>query len=377
MDNIEAILATAEYTVSCCNDNALISVQEHLSSFEEDVKYELFDFSQHPETQQLRDRKFDVVIAFNISNAVGHPDFALTNARKLLKEGGEILLVEITKPGNLATLESQLARNGFKAPTTFRDSQDPQLQQICLLAASIESGADVSESGQEIVLLEAANPSDSARAVSTQLINRLNELSYKTTSYVWGSDVSVLKNKSCIALPELDRSLLSALSEQDFTSLKQLILEAASTLWLVGLDEPSRGMISGVARVVRNEVPGLSFRTLHTNSISLKSPEKLGELIIRAFMSKASDDEFMIKDGILSVSRIEEDTPLNEQIARLLPHADKSIDRMPLGQAPGPYKLCIQTPGMLDSLCFEPDDLPQTDLEPDEIEIQVKATALK
>ena len=377
MDHLGAILATAEYTVSCHDVDAMMNTQERLSSYGEDVKYAVFDIDRNPETQELRDRKFDVIIAFNISNAVEHPDFALSNARKSLKEGGEVLLVEITNAGSLATLESQLARNGFKAPTTFRVLEDPGLQQICLLAASIESGAEVSESGQEVVLLEAPNPPEAARAVSAELTKALNELSYKTTSYVWGSDISVLKNKSCIALTELDRSLLSALSEMDFTSLKQLIFEAASTLWLVGLDDPSGGMISGVARVVRNEIPGLSFRTLHTNSISLKSPEKLGALIIRVFRSQTSDDEFMITDGILSVSRIEEDATLNEQIERLLPHAGKKIDRMPLGQAPGPYKLCIQTPGMLDSLCFEPDYLPQTSLEPDEIEIQVRATALK
>ena len=377
MDNLEAILATAEYTISCHKGDAMMGAQERLSSYGEEVKYAVFDINQNPETQELGDRKFDIIVAVNISNAVKHLDPALSNARKLLKESGEVLLVEITSSGSFATLESQLTRNGFRSPTTFQDFEDPKLQQVCLLAAGIESGAEVTKAGKEVVLLEAANPSETARAVSAKLTNALGELSYRTTSFAWGSDASALKNKSCIALTELDSSLISTLSEQDFTFLKKLISEAASTLWVVGLDDPSGEMISGLARVVRNETPGLSFRTLHTNSISLRSPENFAELASRVFMSNTSDDEFRIREGIISISRIEEDAPLNDKIERLLPHADKKIDRMPLSQAPGPYKLCVQTPGMLDSLCFEPDELPHTELEHDKIEIQVKATALK
>lgn len=227
------------------------------------------------------------------------------------------------------------------------------------------------------MLIEAANPSETARAVSAQLALALGKLSYKTTSFVWGSDVSVLKNKPCIALVELEKSLLGALNEQDFTSLRQLILETASLLWVVGLDDPSGGLISGLARVVRHETSGLSFRTLHTEPASLATPEIIGALTARIFRSKTPDDEFRIRDGIISVSRIEEDALLNEELERLLPHTGKQINRIPLAQAPGPHKLCVQIPGMLDSLCFEPDELPHTELEADQIEIHVKATALK
>lgn len=274
-------------------------------------------------------------------------------------------------------MEPLLPRNGFTSSIVFRDFEEPQLQQVSLLVASADTGAEVSIGNGEVTLIEMENPSEAARAVSAQLALALNRVSLKTTSFVWGSDVSMLKNKSCISLIELEKPLLSALSEQDFNSLKQLVLEAASTFWVVGLDDPSGGMVAGLARVVRNEVPGISFRTLHTDPTSLESPEGLGGIISRAFESKNSDNEFTIKDGILSVSRIEEDALLNEQLERLLPHAGNKIDKRPLGQAPGPHKLCVQTPGMLDSLCFEADDLPDTDLEADQIEIYVKATALK
>lgn len=275
------------------------------------------------------------------------------------------------------TLQPLLQRNGFISKTLFTDFEEPQFQQLSLLVGSLEEPSEASAEDRDIVLIEAANPSEAAQTITAQLTLALEEKSYKVKSFAWGSDISTLKGKSCIALMELEKPLLSALSEQDFNSMKQLILEAASTLWVVGLDGPSGGMISGLARVVRNETPGISFRTLHADLTSLATSENLGALITRVFQSSTPDDEFMVKDGVVHVSRIEEDASLNEEIERLLPNAGKKIGRVPIGQTPGPVKLCVQTPGILDSLCFEPDDFPQTELGAEQIEIQVKATALK
>ena len=79
----------------------------------------------------------------------------------------------------------------------------------------------------------------------------------------------------------------------------------------------------------------------------------------------------------MHVSRIEPDETLDEQISGILPGAQEKISNMPLGQVAYPTKLCIRSPGMLDSLCWEPDDLPSTELEKECIEIRVKSTALK
>lgn len=260
---------------------------------------------------------------------------------------------------------------------TLYDFDEPKLRQVRLLVAGFDADAVVDTGVGEVTLIEAAKPSDTARAISTQLARALDKLGYKTRSFVWGSDVAKLKKKSCIALMELETPLLSAMSEQDFNSLQQLIRDSASLLWVVGLDGPSGGMIAGLARVVRNETPGISFRTLNIEPTALASPDRLGALISRTFGSRIPDAEFMIKDGVICVSRIEEDLPLSDELQSLLPDAGKKISKLRLSQAPGPLKLSVQSPGMLDTLCFEPDDLPNAELEGDQIEIQVKATALK
>jgi hypothetical protein len=260
---------------------------------------------------------------------------------------------------------------------TFRDFEEAEFQQLGLVIGAVDETSTPNGANKEIVLIEAANPSQAAKEVTAQLAMSLESKSYKTAYFVWGSDVSMLKGKHCIALMELDDSLLRDLNEKDFNSSRKVILEAASTFWVVGHNDPSAAMIDGLARVVRNETPGLSIRTFHYNEGSNASNEKTGELIARTFHSTTTDDEFMIKDGVVNVSRVGEDGILNDEIEGLLPSSGKKVAKMQLGQTHGAQKLCVLTPGMLGSLAFETDEDPQTDLPADMIEIYVKATALK
>jgi hypothetical protein len=88
-------LETAEYTLACHDDTAVAAVKERLSYFKDNVKYATFTPGQSLENQPLKDKKFDIVLAFNVSGRQ-NIDFALSNAKFLLNAGGELCLVEIT-----------------------------------------------------------------------------------------------------------------------------------------------------------------------------------------------------------------------------------------------------------------------------------------
>ena len=82
----------------------MMNVQERLSALENAIKYAVFDISKAPETQELKDCTFDVVIAFNLAGTTEHPEVALRNARKMLKDGGEICLIEVVDPEGYRSL---------------------------------------------------------------------------------------------------------------------------------------------------------------------------------------------------------------------------------------------------------------------------------
>lgn len=86
-----------------------MDAKERLSSSKETVKYATFDIGQNLENQELKDHKFDVIVAFHITGMSEHLDVALSNAKKLLKGGGQLCLVEITNPGIRLSMLGHLA----------------------------------------------------------------------------------------------------------------------------------------------------------------------------------------------------------------------------------------------------------------------------
>lgn len=233
--------------------------------------------------------------------------------------------------------------------------------------------------GRDITVLLASDPTAMALTVAVNLISRLQEHHYKTRVFRWGSDVSDLAGRDCISLLEVGKPLLRDLAADDFEPLKKLILEAKSLFWATVLNDPSSALIDGLVRVIRNETPGLDVRVFHADEPSSHpAPENfVAGLMSRAFIWTGVDNEFQVKDDVLKICRAEEDADLNGEIDGLLPGAAKTITRVPLGQIEYPVKLSVQSPGMLSSVCLEPDESAEAQLESDFVEIQTKASALK
>lgn len=370
LNGAERILRTGSLTVAYQNP-AVRAELENDPYFKQNTAIELFDATQGLD-ENSGNRTYDVVLISGLSNIAGAP------IGSLLKKDGRICVLEAE---TLADETLDLLRKSHMEATLIHRIAEIQSQRLSLVIGK-NSGVHINGTTTETVdkhvtLLQMPSPSPFAKAVATDLTMSLERSGYITIPFTWGSDTSQISGKSCISLVELENPLLRDLTEKDFYNLKQLVLETAGILWVVGFDDPSAGMIDGLARTVRNEIPGMSFRTIHTGGKCSPSTTVLGDLIGKVFGSKTEDDEFLVKDNVLHVSRIEEDMSLNEEINDLLPGAPERISTMPLGNTRYPTKLCIRNPGMLDSLCLEPDDLPGTVLEDDFIEIQVKATALK
>ena len=347
-------------------------------NFNQNFSAEALDFSQHHPVDKIENRTYDVVLVPNFSVFASKLELVLENMTSVLKEGGT-LCISVT--GNFVDQTKAFFDGKHMETILIPDSEVAQAQQSSLFivkkTTSHTNGINGTSGPQRITLIQAADPSRTAQILATELALSLEKYGYDTDSFIWSSDVSKLAGQSCISLLEIEKPLLRNLNEKDFDCVKKIILETSSLLWITGFDDPSAAMIDGLARVVRNETPGLSLRTFHSEESFLSSAGTLAELISKAFISKTQDEEFRVRDGLLQISRIEEDTPLNKQMNSLLPGAPQKISSLPLNQAQCPLKLCIRSPGMLDSICMIADDSAETELPSDFIEIQVKATALK
>ncbi|KAI1781129.1 putative polyketide synthase [Hypoxylon cercidicola] len=363
--DIADALSTAEYTIASQTDEIKAGLQQSLADFPS-VNYclNLID-AEIPEDQK---GKNDLII-FPSSSSLSIE--SIISASLLLKKGGKICLVE--DAAKVRAAESLLTNAGLLDLMRFENTANNQV----LITASNDVLVNETKVDEEVVLVLDFIPPAATRVLEHHLTAALTGRGYKVSTVVWGEvDVSTLKGKTCISLMELEQPFLESLGEEDFNAVKRLILDAASVMWVSGLDTPAGDMMNGVARVVRNEVPGIKLRTFNAPYISLGKPARLAEIISRIFSSESADNEFLLKDDFIQVSRVVEDVPLNDEMDRINPLNSKLVDHIPLRDAPGPLKLAIGTVGIMDTLCFERDNLPRTELKSDEVEIKVKATAL-
>jgi ubiquinone/menaquinone biosynthesis C-methylase UbiE len=68
------------------------------------VEFKALDIEQDPVQQGFEEGSFDVVLASNVLHATKSLDVTLTNCKKLLKPGGQIVIMEFTHPVNNVSL---------------------------------------------------------------------------------------------------------------------------------------------------------------------------------------------------------------------------------------------------------------------------------
>ena len=246
--------------------------------------------------------------------------------------------------------------------------------QLCLTAATVKAEKETPTSANELILVLPSTTSEECGEMISRLEQVLVPRNIPTSRVQWAGNPTSFLGKSCIILTDLQKAILGDVSKADFDALQEVILHADSLLWVSGDVGPEASLVTGLARSIRNEIPGMQFKTLQITKTSL---DLFPEMIDRVFGYTGSDTEFLAIDGQTGVSRLLEDQLRNESLATILGTMEPQVKRIPLKGTAGPVKLCIKNPGMLDSLCFESDGIPDTQLKDGTVEVDVKATGIK
>lgn len=368
--DLSSISKTGEVTITCKD----AELKAKLDETAHDAFIESLDFTKELSSESLKDRSYDAVILSDLDLFDSQAELTLSNIAKVLKPGGRVCFLADNHA--VANVQSTLYAKEIRT-TVFQSAEHSFVIGQKSLHSNGINGTNGHFEPDRITLIQSAKLTEKARAVTSDINTALQGHGYEIDKFSWGSDVSSLAGKTCISLLELEESILQDLTKSDFENIKKLILASASVFWATAFDDPSSNMIDGLARVVRNETPGLSLRTFHAERALLSSSARLAELISAAFNSKSEEDEYSVKDDLLHISRITEDVALNDQINGLLPGAAPTLTKLPLKDANFGLKMSIQTPGMLDSICMEFDELAGKVLEPNYVEIQVKASSVK
>ena len=274
-------------------------------------------------------------------------------------------------------MDAILKRLKLHAEFGILDFEDVRYQHLSLAVATNSEAVEQDRGNREIIILEATKPSSRSSALAAQIVHDLGSRNIKTTRMAGCQTTSDFSQKECISLLELESSFLEDLSEADFSAVKRIVLDSANLTWVTALNGPAGAVASGMARSIRNEIPGKSFRSLQVQDRSLDTPDKLAFLVGQVATTVIPDEEFREDAGVLQVCRVVEDAPMNEDITQLLVEGKENVENMALEQVNGPQMLAIRAQGMLDTLCVEIDDVAGDELGNDEVEIEVKATGLK
>lgn len=383
------------------------------------ITFKTLDLDRPIDAQGFEPGSYDLVVAASVMHATPYLEATIRNVKKALKPGGKLLLLEVVNPDDIATnfmaglvpgwwvareewrphsaavpedlWDWCLRRNGFSGnDLVIRDYQSDQchIMSIIVTTAVEDVAPEASiEPTSRVVLIDADPTSEESEVVRLLKDNSsLNGTRQVTVCQFTADDlgqnlVGLGKEDVVICLAEvLNKPLLSSLSENGFKNLQYLIKRSPNLLWAVTADikDPQYADYSvaqGFFRSIRAEQADH-----HIVNVSIEGEQdasSCAKLIVQVFetsfgKSPSKELEYVVRNGMLHTGRAAENVPGNDTLRSLL---SQQAQEGTWGDAVA-LKLQVGKRGALESLHFVSDDEFETELGPDDVEIEAKAFGL-
>lgn len=194
---------------------------------------------------------------------------------------------------------------------------------------------------------------------------------------------------------EIEQPLLIDLDAMTLDAIRLMVTTCKGLVWVtrggaVECTNPGMALVSGFARVLRNEYAGRKFLTLDLDPKQdawSQSDTKVIAHVVRTGLGSpgggpespavavADESELAVRDGLLLIPRIYKDARKNSMISPEVPDWGSlhDIPDAPLEQPNRPLRMHVGMPGMLDSLVFDDDLAYEEFADEDTIEIEPRA----
>ncbi|EEP78241.1 hypothetical protein UREG_03086 [Uncinocarpus reesii 1704] len=383
--------------------------------------FKTFDLEHDPANQGFNYGEYDLILASNVIHAPGNTDRLLKNCRKLLKPGGKVVMLEITQTESLTPVqfafgtlpsfwgcledadgdralgpfrtlpswEGQLLKSGFSGlDLILRDFPDPLALESIMVSTAVEESTVVKASVpalDPVVIVHSAAQNELAIAVARIIGESGTKVSHCSLTELPGLAANGQLH-TYIVLEELESPVLMDMKPQQFDGLQKLVHTAAVILWVTGGDlmvggNPALAMAHGINTTLMNENSAKNLRfavfdldkTVSSEILSIANHiVDITSKVCKAASREECETDFMLKDGVIYVSRVVPDMQLNEEF--MLDSGDGRVDQdFPTC---GNVLLALETPGLLDTIYFQETVSCATELGADEIEIETKAVGL-
>ena len=378
------------------------------------LKFQTLDLEQNPAEQGFEACSYDLVIAANVVHATRLLKKSLEYINRLLKPGGHIGLVEVTRATpylnmtfgatlgwwagvdegrtrsplqSTAQWDDQLRRTGFSGvDLAAYDLPEPERHCAFLLstATSVENLINDTASGL-LKIINAVPTMHPASSFTHRLVDSLSEKGLHASVWDWKIDFASEAEGPYVIVESSQRPLLTQSSSQEFEFIRLLLSKEATIYWISlgnGTDylSPDNALVAGLSRSARNENPHLDFFTLDVQDSLEHQAEQIlkttAELIasteFKIARKKPREFELMYRQGKLQIQRLVPDHKLLQGLS-LVPEENRH-ETVLFHQEGRPLRIAVGKPGLLNSLVFVDDDC--KDLAADEVEIKSCAWGL-
>ena len=404
----------SQYDYTDISEAFFEQAQQRFAPMNAKMNFKALNIEKDPQGQGYEEGSYDLVVAAWVLHATCDLNATVKNVRKLLKPGGKLVLLEITKPDILrngfafGTLpgwwlstekhrqwgpcitEEQwhhiLKENGFAGVDfVLPDYQSETCQESSIMiATAVEEVKHTTHKGRISILIDVTSSTQVAVAERIRQLRHLQgDVIADIVSISGLGELLISKEDTIIFLPELEDSFLYELNESRFSALQKALGSAQKLVWVTAKNRsdamsPRKDMITGLARVLCTESSNMSFVTVslrdHHEKVDIWA-EKIAQ-VLNVSSSKTSGSRELeyveAKDGKLMINRITEATRLNRDVHS---KSTPTLKKQAFGQGP-PLVLEVANPGFLDSLQFVEDQRFYTDIGSDEVEIEVKSVGV-
>lgn len=433
----EGLAPHFHYTFTDISAGFFDNARKKLSQWTDRVTYGKLDISQDPLAQGYKAASYDIVVASNCLHATPDIVATLRNAGALLKPDGKLVLVEAVleaaphflpfvlldgwwlsqdhyrsqSDGPLLTKtlwNEVLQASGFSGLEGHVDDYPGEPQHLFSAIWSTKCGDDNAvarqeDSGASVTVYHCLLGQESAKfasVVSEDLASRLGCRS--TADYFLQHNHMDKSNGSYVILDGQDRSMLSDMTLEMFENLKNILMHAASLIWVLpDKAHPDASIITGVLRALRLEAsskPKLILLQAPFNAHGTRAITRIAqETIWNTNSAIYSEQEFVLINNILHVPRLQVmEAPLRKSSVAERP--DQATAGSPnayypretfITEAGGSVKreqniwdngnaleMTVDRVGSLDSIYFQHSDILSTELGDDEIIVRVGAVGM-
>lgn len=322
-----------EYTYTDISAGFFDKASERFKKHSSKMEFKVLDIEKDLSRQGFTEHSYDLIIAANVLHATRTMTETMKNARKLLKPGGYLLLLELS--GNLLQMpvvmgglsgwwlgvdegrrlgpwlspvqwDELLQTNGFSGIDYITyDMQDPMYHSGCLIISqaiddSYEFLRDPLSSYHLIPEVERlvifGGKTLSTSRVVRGIQKALRPLKDRTTVIDNISELDTLNlsaRTSFISLEDLDEPVFAdTMTSERLESLQNLFSQAHNVLWVTSgrrSASPHSNMMVGIGRTLLAELPHINLQFLDFEECSV-DPKVVAETFLRLSEYSATED---------------------------------------------------------------------------------------